>query len=376
MIFNVKMLRFFSRYGWNKLNFILIVIVLPVFIFLYKFSNGNESIPEIKRSNIASTPNTIRTHDFHLYPESRSFLEYTRIQIDNVAQSMFMFNKSECDQSIVDSKPIEYSESKFRSAPFPIIWLDKYGDVHWNRAAQYEALNYLLEKQFPNENISSCLSRQLFMLEQWSMGFFSRHHCLIEQFGQTLYSPSMTLLVPRRLVVSNSGADDFGNEGILRYYQSISLCSAYLNHPVLKTLRDRVQSVGFSSPDTKVINNVNQLLERDESKFKFKYSAEIWKFGYDHVPHRRWLFDRNRNQIKRIINYNSPVHLLIDHSNEHIYYYNKPSFNLTAWSPRNAPQGPPKDVLPGSFLKSLPFVNSIFTSRKRNIGINFFYWKF
>src|SRR5437867_3726142 len=81
----------------------------------------------------------------------------------------------------------------FRSASIPIIWLDIHGDIHWNRIAQFETLNYLLEKQFPSnisktnsiEIINNCLSRQLFLLDQWPMGFFSRYHCLIEQFGQT-----------------------------------------------------------------------------------------------------------------------------------------------------------------------------------------------
>jgi hypothetical protein len=236
---------------------------------------------------------------------------------------------------------------KFRSATVPIIWLDAKGDVRWNRAAQHEMLTYLLEKQFPDENISTCLSRQLLILEQWPMGFFSRHHCLIEHFGQTLYSPSMTLLSPKRFSVSNAGSEDFHNEGILRYYQSISLCSSYLKHPQLKALRDQMGSIGYDSTDTKVINDVHQLLERDETTVRFKYSREIWKFGYDHVPHRRWLFDRNREQTKKRINYHSSVQALIDHSNEHIYYDSSGSLNLTQWSPRNAPQAPPRNVLTG-----------------------------
>ncbi|CAF4400602.1 unnamed protein product, partial [Rotaria magnacalcarata] len=79
---------------------------------------------------------------------------------------MFNFNKSEADEKKDYSNVIEYSESKFRSATIPIIWLDEYGDVHWNRAAQYETLYYLLAKQFPNDNISTCLTRQLIILEQ------------------------------------------------------------------------------------------------------------------------------------------------------------------------------------------------------------------
>lgn len=60
-------------------------------------------------------------------------------------------------------------------------------------------LFYLLEKQFPKENISICLFRQLIILEQWRVGgVFSRYHGLIDLFGQTLYSPSMVLLSHRR----------------------------------------------------------------------------------------------------------------------------------------------------------------------------------
>jgi hypothetical protein len=306
-------------------------------------SSSKEKIP--RRSSSLSS--NIRTHDFRLYPQSHSAMEYNRIQIDNIAQSMFLLHENEQDKNINYSLPLKYSETIFRSASFPIIWLDNEGDVHWNHAAQYELLNYLLEKQFPNDDISTCLSQQLFILEQWSMGFFSRHHCLIEHFGQTLYSPSMVLLSPRRFQVSSSSTEDFQSDGILRYYQSISLCSSHLNHPELKTLRDRLRSIGHRSSDTKIITNVHQLLERDESTVKYKYSRDIWKFGYDHVPHRRWLFDRNRKEIKNILNYHSSIKLFIDHSNEHIYYDNNTSFDLTKWVPRNSPQGLPKDVLTG-----------------------------
>ncbi|CAF3405754.1 unnamed protein product [Rotaria socialis] len=367
------MLRFFFRYGWVKLCYVFIGLLFLVVLFIYTFSRENLSKTTIKTSHTSSSPilsSSIRTHDFRLYSESRPFLEYNRIQINDIAQSMFNFNKSEVDEKNDYSKAIEYSESKFRFAPIPIVWLDEYGDVHWNRAAQYETLYYLLAKQFPNENISTCLTRQLIILEQWPMGFFSRHHCLIEHFGQTLYSPSMTLLMPRRLVVSNAAVEDFQNEGILRYYQSISLCSSYLHHPTLKSLHDRIQSTDHTSKDTKVIHHINQLIERDESTVKFKYSRDIWKFGYDHVPHRRWLFDRNRKEIKKMIDYHSPIKSLIDHSNEHIYFYNSSSFNLTAWIPRNSPQGPPKEVLAGT-TTNLTIRDKIFTSFLRYMFLLF-----
>jgi hypothetical protein len=344
------MLRYFFRCGRWKLSCILVFLL---FFFIYIFLRQSLSQTKIELLQIPhpllplNLSSNIRTHDFLLYPDSRSFIEYDHIQIDNIAQSMFHLNQNEQNQKHDYSKPLEYSETIFRSASIPIIWLDKQGDIHWNHAAQYETLNYLVEKQFPSENISICLSRQLFILEQWPMGFFSRHHCFIEHFGQTLYSPSMVLLSPRRFSVSHSSNEDFQNEGILRYYQTISLCSSYINHPSLKQLNDHIKSGGYRTSNAKTINSIGQLLERDESTIKFKYSREIWKFGYDHVPHRRWLFDRNRENIKQILNYHSPIKLLIDHSNEHIYYFNSTLVNLTKWVPRNAPQAFPKDVLEG-----------------------------
>jgi len=336
------------RFKWWKLNkiFFLLLFSLLILIYIYLRPNSSLSKEQISR-RLPFSLCFFRTHDFRFYPQSQSAIEFNRIQIDSIAQSMFFDHENKQDKTINYSKPLNYSETIFRSASFPIIWLDKQGDVHWNYAAQYETLNYLLIKQFPNDNLSNCLSRKLFILEQWPMGFFSRHHCFIEHFGQTLYSPSMTLLTPRRFQVSHSSNEDFHNEGILRYYQSISLCSSYLKHPELKELHDRLKSIVQGSSDTQMITKIDQLFEHDQLNIKYKYSREIWKFGYDHIPHRRWLFDRNRKEIKNILNYYSSIKLFIDHSNEHIYYYNNTSFDLTKWVPRNSPQGLPKDVLPG-----------------------------
>jgi hypothetical protein len=178
-------------------------------------------------------------------------------------------------------------------------------------------------------------------------GFFSRHHSLIDHFGQTLYSPSMALPSFKRFALSHAPIEDFRNEGILRYFQSISLCLSHINHPKLKTLHDHLLSFVENSSDTKIITNIYQLLERDETTIKYKFSRKIWKFGYDHVPHRRWLFDRNRKEIKNILNYHSSIKLLINHSNEHIYHNSSPSLDLTGWRPRNGPHQDPSDVLNG-----------------------------
>lgn len=346
------MLRYLSCFKRCKLNTILILLLLYLVVVLY-INFYSSQIGEIDllfpRSVISST---IRTHDFRLYPESRSAVEFNRIKIDNNAESMFIYNENEIDKTIDSSKPLQYSETIFRSASFPVIWLDQQGDVRWNRIAQYEMLNYLLEKQYPKDNVTTCLSRQLFILSQWVMGFFSRQHCFIEQFGQTLYSPSMVLLAPQRILAASAANDDFKGEGILRYYQPFSLCSAYINHPQYKKLHNILQSFVFGPfpTNTTVIDNISQILERDEKTIRYKYSQEKWKFGYDHVPHRRWLFDRNRKEIQKLLTYDHlSTELLIDHSNEHIYYYNSTSLNTTSWRARNYPEGLPKDVLKGQF---------------------------
>ncbi|UJR08148.1 hypothetical protein I4U23_012424 [Adineta vaga] len=348
--------------------------LLFVLLLVYKHRHFTQKPPDFTSEipHILVSSSNIRSHDFRLYPQSRSSIEYDALQIDNIAEIMFYVPKNQQHIDKIDySQALPYSESMFRSASIPIIWLDQQGDVRWNHAAQYETLNYLLEKQFPSENISTCLSRQLFILEQWPMGFFSRHHCFIEHFGQTLYSPSMVLLSPRSFMVSHASSEDFTSEGILRYYQSMSLCSSYINHPQLKVLHDQIKSIGPGSSDTKVINHVHELLELDETKVKYKYSREIWKFGYDHVPHRRWLFDRNRNEMKKLINYHSSIPLLINHSNEHIYHTNSSLFDLTKWNPRNEPQGPPRDVLAGT-TTNLTISDRIFTSYLRYMFLLFF----
>ncbi len=200
-----------------------------------------------------------------------------------------------------------------------------------------EMLHYLLEKQFPSENISICL---------------------IEQFGQTSYSPSMVLLAPRLFPAFHARIEDSRNEGILRYCQSISLCSAYWHQPELKGLFDQVQSISNTSSDAQIVTNIHQLLERDELTVRYKYSQEVWKYGYDHVPHRRWLFDRNRKDIKSRVTYHSPIASLIDHSNEHIYYDTNSSLDVKGWRPRNIPFALPTEVLSGKLRHFLTIYDS------------------
>lgn len=325
----------FCRYlnRWKCWIYLLLFLLLLIVIY------------PSKRISPPSTDNSFP------YPESRPSIEYNRLQIriDQILPSVPNLTQVNVNPKIDSSSILPYSETLFRSASFPIIWLDSHGDIRWNIPAQTEMLNYLLLKQYPpGKNFSSCFHEQLFVLEQWPMGFFSRYHCFLEHFGQTLYSPSMTLLNLKRFQVSQSGNDDFLQDGILRYYQSFSLCSPYLHHPSFKSL---LQRINIQSSDVKIISHIQQLLERDEQTVKLKYSREIWKFGYDHVPHRRWLFDRNRMEMKRILTYHSSIALFINHSNEHIYYpTSNLSWNLNQWEPRNSAQAKPRDVLPGEFV--------------------------
>ena len=335
----------------RRLKYLLYVLPFLLLLSSYLLFTSNSSSNKFPVRHSSSSN---LTHDFFLYPQSRSSVEYDRIRIDDHRlESIFNLPQSNINRNLDSTSVLSYSETLFRSALFPIIWLDQQGDVHWNIPAQTELLNYILHKQYLRKDLSACLNEQLFLLEQWPMGFFSRYHCFIEHFGQTLYSPSMTLLLPKRFYVSQSGSDDFLQEGILRYYQSFSLCASYLYHPDLKELLQRINSFSITSSDVKMIKRSEQLLERDETTTKFKYSREIWQFGYDHVPHRRWLFDRNRRELKKILTYHSPISLFINHSNEHIYHSNE--MNLTNWQSRNYPQGYPKDVLPGKlfFVRTL-----------------------
>jgi hypothetical protein len=344
------------RSRWRKIIILLLFFSSFTYVFVHQnLLRRNLDLPSIY---VQSSISSIHTADFLLYPESRSAIEYEHIQTannQNHIHSIFYLPKIQQKETIDYSKALEYSEITFRSASRPIIWLDSHGDIHWNRIAELEIFNYLSEKQFPNPIskmnsttiINNCLSRQLFLLDQWSMGFFSRYHCFIEHFGQTLYSPLMVLLIPRRFMLSHSSYDDFQSEGILRYFQPISLCSAYLNDPQMKPILDILNMAHTLLKNRKEVSRIHQLFEHNNQTIKYFYSREIWKFGYDHVPHRRWLFDRNRDEIKKILHYNSSIDLFIDHSNEHIYFYNDSSLDLTKWTSRNLPQGPPNEVLPG-----------------------------
>jgi len=78
----------------------------------------------------------------------------------------------------------------------------------------------------------------------------------------------MVLLSPRAFYVSNSSREDFRNEGILRYYQSFSLCSSYINHPRLKTLHDQLPLINLNSTNTKPVKNIQDFFVDTENNYR------------------------------------------------------------------------------------------------------------
>lgn len=191
---------------------------------------------------------------------------------------------------------LNYSSKLFRSIKdVPILWLDKHGDARWNEAAEQEMYHYLLEKQTIQAKsdesiIEQCLRRQLLILIQHEAGFFSRHNCFIDQFSQTLYSPSMVLLSYRAFHVSNSGKEDFRGEGVLRYFVPFSTCSAFHRDPKMKPIFDRLKG---DVRHTRNVTKIDDLLYENQRLFNATYIwyDNFWEYGQEHIPHRRWLFD-------------------------------------------------------------------------------------
>ena len=275
------------------------------------------------------------------------------------------------------TKAIAYSEEVFRSSSsIPILWVDAYGDIHWNAVAQRKFLSYLSQKQTINEKLSeeeiinSCLHRPFFVINQFMSGFFSRHHCFIEQFGQTLYSPWMTLLSHYSFSVSTSPLEDFLAEGIVRYFQPVSTCSKYIHHEKMRPIKLRLKGDSRNSLN---VTKVHQLLYKNQIKTGKTFSVltmdNIWKLGYEHVPVRRWLFDHTRF----IPTYQLSIPFLTNHSEEHMY--RAPSLtvqNLSLWSPRNRAFNIPKDHLPGDQYM-LTWQDHAFTGFLRYLFVLYFH---
>ncbi|CAF1513438.1 unnamed protein product, partial [Didymodactylos carnosus] len=303
------------------------------------------------------------------YPNSRSFEEFQ--QIDPMKSDYYFHKYDEfiCNNDISSIKqPLEYSEAVFRTLTYPVLWLDSIGDVHWNEAAEREMYKYLLEKQFSTVTSEDyCQSHQLIILNQWIYGgFFSRFHCLIDQFGQSLYSPSMALLSPQRFLISNAGVDDYLIEGILGYLAPMSFCSGYMHHKNMTNIDHEIRRLTSS----KKINTFEQLRSNTD---KFLFLAEVWKFGIEHIPHRHWLFDFDHAQAKHSLLYNASIGQLTNHSYEHIYHSSHLTFDLNIWKPRNHPHHAYSDHLTSDSMYKLTWKDQSFMSFLHYMFTLYFY---
>jgi hypothetical protein len=351
--------------------FILVGLIGTYFVpeVLVNLFHKMESLPALfvnRQSRMMRTP--LRSANIIYYPGSRSFNECvlvygTKTNKCHLDPPSYYFSKYDYvqkrDTYMIDEDKYQnvmslpYSESNFRNALYPILWLDSVGDVHWNEEAERKMYQLLLDKQFPklsnshgyvyeaNDYINDCESRHLILLEQWLLGgFLSRVNCLIEQFGQSLYSPSMAVLLPKHFHMGSAMMEDFMHEGILGYYAPMSQCSAYIPRNRLKNISESVSMATEGGNNNKSnyikIQTFEQLRQVRPSK-KYLWLQEQWKFGYEHVPHRRWLFDRMSYKSKAIVHYNSSIDVLTDHTLEHIYHAPNLSFDLDKWHPRNAP---------------------------------------
>ncbi|CAF3365303.1 unnamed protein product [Rotaria socialis] len=320
----------------NNIIYLLLFIVL-IFVwsrptFLRSLYNGYFYLP------------SIQSDQSHLLEKTLS------IELRN---NEYRYSKKTVSQipNVISTK-LNYSEANFRlSSSPPILWLDMYGDPHWNEAAEREMYTYLLEKQTIDDSrsndkiIDECLERPLFIINQQGWGFFSRVHRFLEQFGQTLYSPWMALLSNYRFSVSNAGRDDFLNEGIVRYFDPISTCSKFIRHSRLEPIRKRLRGANQNSMS---VSKIDDLLYENQRKMNVKFrlldKSTVWAFGYEHIPHRRALFDYNRGPL----DYSYSFAYLINHTYEHMYH--EPSLSsvyLNTWKSRNRPWGKSAINLPG-----------------------------
>ena len=270
-----------------------------------------------------------------------------------------------------------YSPLIYRSLEsIPIIWIDENGDTRWNEAAEQSMFEYLEEKQrieksSPDKTIDECLRRPMLIFEQHEAGFFSRHNCFIEQFGQSLYSPWMVVLSYRRFHVLGSGAEDFRGEGLLRYFSPMSTCSQLDRHPRMNSIVRQLR--GENAHERINVTNINDLLYDNQRRMKRKFIwyKDFWSYNYADVPHRQWLFNVDRPLTP--INYSLPKDLLLDHHSEHIYHSPLLSeVNLTNWRPHNVPYGSSKQFLAGSRYEPT-WKDRVFTSFLRSMFVLYFH---
>jgi hypothetical protein len=288
---------------------------------------------------------------------------------------LFRISPSELVKPILNreyvSKTLFYDEIVFRQSLFPILWLDQHDDVRWNQVAETLMLTYLTQKQFPNDIssfdeqilLNTCQKRSIFVLQQHWSGFFSRVLCFIAQFGQTLHTPRIGVLQGKKFDKDRGDNDDFLSQGILRYFLPFSICSAYMYHPKmsqLKTIIDEQTNL------THILRSNELHAHSDDENDRILFSSEYWKMDYHHVPIRKWLFDRK----KSLVRYNSPIEILTNHSDEHIYA--RRHVSIGDWIHRNAPDAFPIDHLPRQSNYQLTWKDHVFGSFLRYMFVLFF----
>ena len=312
-----------------------------------------------------------------LFKEKRNETTWINVVLYFTRISPSELSKPATDRVYV-ATDLKYDEPAFRQSATPILWLDAQGDVRWNEAAERGMLAYLTEKQFPKldefqkgspskEQISNlCRPRDLFVLHQHWSGFFSRVLCFIAQFGQTLHSPRMAVLRGSRFSGSRGDADDFLGQGILRYFLPISTCSAYAFRSDMESLKALVES----APNAIHIATSEQLHSNGKSEAdRPLLSSEFWKMDYHHVPIRKWLFDRRKTSVA----YDSPVTVLANHSDEHIYAPgNQRNVVIGDWIYRNKPDAFSSDLLPNKGRYTLTWQDYVFGSFARYMFVLFF----
>jgi hypothetical protein len=121
------------------------------------------------------------------------------------------------------------------------------------------------------------------------------------------------------------------------------------------------------------VANIHQLLYTNQLKRKKQFTvldtSQVWAFGYEHVPLRRWMFSYNRF----VPTYKLSTEFLINHEEEHIY--RAPSLSdefLSQWTPRNRPVNQPEHHLPGDQYK-LTWQDNVFTGFLRYMFVLYFH---
>ena len=341
---------------------ILFIVVAIIIIFNRKYSEKQ-------------LINTDRLWPQTIKIAMNNFVPYSRHSVHSENDAIVKSQFSSRFASLRLPSILNYSEKLFRLSINPILWLDDHGDVRWNRPAQLEFVTYLNNKQtlefnaLDEELIYSCPDRDFFILQQHHYGFFSRYHCFIEQFGQTLYSPRMTLLSYRRFIIPQPHVDDFLDEGILRYFQPFATCSNHLDEPQMKRIELQVKLNSTTTEHVKTIDNLFDQNWKTSEQFVVLDTEHVWHFGYQDVPIRRWLFDFDPIPFT----YDLTRVTLVNHQREHIY--RSPILTksfLDHWLSRNRQWKEPKEHLV-SRTYTMTWQDHVFTSFLRYMFIVYFH---